>query len=507
MPIRGVRMMCGSAIGRHEREAWRLDACAVVRSREPERLREPARPGAEQPVRHGTAPCPHLVEAVRRLERAEQDRRSVSRCAADDVRAPVDPVRAVDVEVTGGAEHHDVPSSRAAERVAGGIGLLVGLHLDDPPADPVDEERPADQPGRGVVDAARHELVERHSPASKSCGWRLSVVRRLRRGDRRSARRAARSPRGSSPACATRRRGRECPPPRRASGGRSRARRRRSARARRCDRRERTSRIPRNTIPWPDMRRSIARRGDSTGSAARLERDGARLPLPSAHRRARGGARGRGDRVELDRAARAARRRVRGRGGRGRGGRERGGAVERHRRAPPRAGRARDRRGRRGRVLGLHVRREREPDRVRRRDTLLRGRGRGDMDDRSRAARPGDRRAARRGRAGPSRDRGRPLRPVLRLRRAAGGLRAPRRRPDPGRDRVARGDVPRTSRRAGRARSRPFPSTATRSSRRAAAGCSSPGTATGSSMRASSPRRRASRSCTTSTRRSGSTTG
>ena len=74
----------------------------------------------------------------------------------------------------------------------------------------------------------------------------------------------------------------------------------------------------------------------------------------------------------------------------------------------------------------------------------------------------------------PSRDRGRPLRPVLRLRRASGGLRAPRRRPDPGCDRVARRDVPGSAvGRAGRA-SRPSPSTATRSSRRAAAGCSSP---------------------------------
>ena len=35
---------------------------------------------------------------------------------------------------------------------------------------------------------------------------------------------------------------------------------------------------------------------------------------------------------------------------------------------------ARHRRGRRGRVLGLHVRRQREPDRVRRRDAVLRRR-------------------------------------------------------------------------------------------------------------------------------------
>ena len=88
--------------------------------------------------------------------------------------------------------------------------------------------------------------------------------------------------------------------------------------------------------------------------------------------------------------------------------------------------------GRRGRVLGLHVRREREPDRLHGRDAVLRRRGRGDVDDRPGAPRPRDRRAARCGRPGPRRDRGRPLRPVLRLRRAPRGLRAPRRRPRPG---------------------------------------------------------------------------
>ena len=61
------------------------------------------------------------------------------------------------------------------------VVLRVGLDLDDPATDAVDEERPADEGGRGVVDAAGHELGEGHSRASKSCGCRVSAPRRERR--------------------------------------------------------------------------------------------------------------------------------------------------------------------------------------------------------------------------------------------------------------------------------------------------------------------------------------
>ena len=73
------------------------------------------------------------------------------------------------------------------------------------------------------------------------------------------------------------------------------------------------------------------------------------------------------------------------------------------------------------------------------------------------------------GRPRPRRDRGRPLRPVLRLRSLLPGLRATRRPAHPGRRRVARRDLPRRAARARRRRSRRCRSTATRSSRRAAA--------------------------------------
>ena len=47
----------------------------------------------------------HHVDAVRRLERPQQHRRAAAPLLADDVRAPVDPVRAIDVEAARVAEH------------------------------------------------------------------------------------------------------------------------------------------------------------------------------------------------------------------------------------------------------------------------------------------------------------------------------------------------------------------------------------------------------------------
>ena len=131
------------------------------------------------------------------------------------------------------------------------------------------------------------------------------------------------------------------------------------------------------------------------------------------------------------------------------------------------------------------------------------------LDDRPRAARA--RRSQQRrggGRAGPRGDRRRPLRPVLRLRRASGRLRAARRRADPGRGRVARRDLPRRAPPAARARSRRFSFNGNKIITTSGGGMLvSHERATGSSTRASSRRRRASRRRTTSTPRSGSTTG
>ena len=118
-------------------------------------------------------------------------------------------------------------------------------------------------------------------------------------------------------------------------------------------------------------------------------------------------------------------------------------ALERDRRAPPRARRPRDRPRRRGRLFLADLLGEREPDSLRRGDTGLHRRERGDLDARPRVAPAGAGRAA----ADQGRRRRRPLRAVLRLRRDPRALRRARRGPRPGRGRVARRDVSRGARR------------------------------------------------------------
>ena len=139
---------------------------------------------------------------VRRLQRAQQDRRRRALLLADEVEAPVDPVGAVDVRVPRRAEHDGVPRCRAAEGVAGRVGRIVGLDLDDRAADPVDEQRDADQVGRDLVDAAREEVRRervrhpfRGSGSSRRSGRDSGLRRgsRLRRLRRRSRRRRSRS--------------------------------------------------------------------------------------------------------------------------------------------------------------------------------------------------------------------------------------------------------------------------------------------------------------------------
>src|SRR5262249_39767575 len=96
---------------------------------------------------------------------------------ADEVEAPVDPVRAVDVRVPRRAEHRLVALGAPAVAVRGGILVVVGLELDDDAADAVDIELGADELRRDLVDAAvelesqsavrSNRTWSRHSPAMK----------------------------------------------------------------------------------------------------------------------------------------------------------------------------------------------------------------------------------------------------------------------------------------------------------------------------------------------------
>ena len=59
--------------------------------------------------------------------------------------------------MAGRAEHHGVARRAPAETVRGGVLMVVGLDLDDPAADAVDEEFRPDQIRRNVVHASRKE--------------------------------------------------------------------------------------------------------------------------------------------------------------------------------------------------------------------------------------------------------------------------------------------------------------------------------------------------------------
>ena len=139
-------------------------------ARHVERLAEPARPGAEQARSVETAAPPHDVDAVHRLERPDQDCCSVSLALTDEVQAPVDAVRPVDVRMAGWAEHRRVPRRPAPEAVSGRILRIVGLHLHDRPADAVHEQGDADQLRRHVMDAASEELPQNHLEELRALG-------------------------------------------------------------------------------------------------------------------------------------------------------------------------------------------------------------------------------------------------------------------------------------------------------------------------------------------------
>ena len=108
----------------------------------------PSRPGPRQRSSTCLAPAPlaHLLEARRRLERADQDGLAVALLrAADDVEHPVQAVVEVDVDPAGGPEHDRVARRRPGKRVRCRVVAPVGLALDDAPADAVDQQLAADQ--------------------------------------------------------------------------------------------------------------------------------------------------------------------------------------------------------------------------------------------------------------------------------------------------------------------------------------------------------------------------
>jgi len=130
---------------------------AVVLAGDAERLAETARPRAEQRCVIEPPTGPHTGDAVSRLERAEKHGGASPLVAANDVGAPVDPVRAIDVQVPGWPEHRRVPPRPPTIRVARRVVRRVRLGLDDDAADAVHEEQRSDQAARDHVHVLREE--------------------------------------------------------------------------------------------------------------------------------------------------------------------------------------------------------------------------------------------------------------------------------------------------------------------------------------------------------------
>src|SRR5438105_4915116 len=136
---------------------------AVVLACHAERLAEPAGAGAEEAQVVEAASSTHRLHPFDGLDRPQEHGRGDALLAADEVDAPVDAVRAVDVGVPGEAEHRRVARRPAAEAVARRILVVVRLDLDDRAADSADEERDAEEVGRDLLHRAGEEVLADHA--------------------------------------------------------------------------------------------------------------------------------------------------------------------------------------------------------------------------------------------------------------------------------------------------------------------------------------------------------
>ena len=121
-----------------------------------------SRPGPAQSSRGSSSPrrSRHRVAGPQSARAPGSARPRRALVAADEVQAPVDAVRAIDVRAAGRPEHRSfLRRCRSAEAMARRVAYGVGLDLDDPPADAVDEQLRAHELGRDLVHAPREEVA------------------------------------------------------------------------------------------------------------------------------------------------------------------------------------------------------------------------------------------------------------------------------------------------------------------------------------------------------------
>src|SRR5689334_16499173 len=103
------------------------------------RFTKAPRPSTEFPRIVEPAPGPHGLKARRRLKSPDQDCAAGLFTATDDIQAPMDPVRAIDIRVPSGTKHGGIAGRFSAEAVRGWVLAIVSLRLDDYTADAVDQ--------------------------------------------------------------------------------------------------------------------------------------------------------------------------------------------------------------------------------------------------------------------------------------------------------------------------------------------------------------------------------
>lgn len=131
----------------------------VVGEADPQRLGQLAGAGAELDVGPLAAALAHRLQAVRRLQRPDQDRGGVPLRFGDRVEQAVNAVGEVDVGAAGRAEEDPGALGQADVGVAGGVAGVVALGLDDRAPAAVVEERAADQVAGDRVDRPGKELA------------------------------------------------------------------------------------------------------------------------------------------------------------------------------------------------------------------------------------------------------------------------------------------------------------------------------------------------------------
>jgi hypothetical protein len=115
-----------------------------------------------------TPPDIHELDAGGRLKRSDQNGTTGR---TDEIQAAMHAVRAVDVGMTCRTEHSCVPGRGPTKAVGGRIVTGIGLGLDDPATDSVDQ-----QDGSNQLAGDRYRIAREEGPGQRCCHSAVSCA-------------------------------------------------------------------------------------------------------------------------------------------------------------------------------------------------------------------------------------------------------------------------------------------------------------------------------------------